>query len=354
MRKNSPQYKQWVYRRNRKNLIIRSRKKLFKKQRKTNFANYNYKIKKEFVYNNKSKNFTFIAPLNFSIVNNPEETISFFNSIIGFITDKRNYRKKLFIDISKIQSLTTDALMYLLSIVNNLNENFHDKYTFSGNAPSSPEVRKKFNESGFYSFVKYFGRELLTHNDDNVQIVSGESYDTETAKKITDFVILKAGLRRNQCKFLYEAVIELMNNTQKHAYNKNDLLYPRWYCYVEYHNSNLITFTFMDTGAGIPTTVQKKFAEKLDLLKLIDENKYVVSALKGEFRTATKKYQHGKGLPKIRDFCAKEVMNDLIIVTNKANVFVQKDSIKGKDLPVQLKGTLYNWKIDINRLKEII
>ena len=47
-------------------------------------------------------------------------------------------------------------------------------------------------------------------------------------------------------------------------------------------------------------------------------------------------------------------MNDLIIVTNKANVFVQKDSIKGKDLPVQLKGTLYNWKIDINRLKEII
>ena len=81
------------------------------------------------------------------------ETIAFFNSIISFITNRLNYGKKLYIDISSIENLTIDALMYLLAIVNNMNSKVRNKFSISGNVPKNPAIRKLFNESGFFSFV---------------------------------------------------------------------------------------------------------------------------------------------------------------------------------------------------------
>lgn len=351
MRKNSPEYKLWIERRNKKNLKKRTKRKLAKKRKQSSLSNYNREIKKEAIYNPKTDNFTFTAPLDFSIVNNPVETTGFFNKIIGFITDKRNFGKKLFIDISKIQSLTTDALMYLLALVNNLSEHFANKYHFSGNEPTDARIRKLFTESGFYKFVKYRGTEPLTHSNDNIQIVSGEQYSNDFAKQLTDYVCDKAQTTKENCKFLYEMLIELMNNTQKHAYDNDNLLFPLWYCFAEYDSQSSVTFTFMDTGSGIPTTVQKNFSERIDFLKLKGENKYVISALNGEFRTATRQMHRGKGLPKIREFCSKGVIKNLHILTNKADVIVRPSSYDGKDLQVQLRGTLYQWEIDLSQLK---
>ena len=350
MHKKSSEYKRWLSHRNAKNLVRRTEKKKSRKRRRSS-KNNSYAPNIKSSNNYRSKSISFDAPNIFSIEQNPIETIQFFNDIISFITDKRNFGKRLFINVSNIHALTTDALMYLLALVNNLNENFQHKYKFSGNSPSNPEVRKKFNESGFYKFVRYIGKEMLTHNDDNVQIVSGESYDTNIARTITDFVCNKADISIRKCKFIYESIIELMNNTQKHAYTRDTILFPRWYCYVEYTGNGVVHFTFMDTGVGIPSTVQKKFTEKIDILGLKGDNKYVISTLNGDFRTSTREIHHGKGLPKIRDFCNLGVMRDLHIVTNKADVKVGQLDFDGNDMPIQLKGTLYNWKIDLNMLK---
>lgn len=353
MKKDSAKYREWKRRQNEKNLLIRTKKRIAKRHAKTAKNWYNYELKHTAEYNVETRNYDFHAPLNFSFINNAEETSSFFNEIILFITNSRNFGKSIFIDISGISRLTIDALMYLLAIVNNLSANFKGKYSFSGNAPKDLRVRKLFSESGFHRFVRYQGTEPLTRSSDTIQIVSGEKCDTDLAKRLSDFVCEKANMGDTRCcSFLYNMMIELMSNTHKHAYpEENGVLHARWYCFAEYNSKeNIVTFSFMDTGAGIPATVKKNFAEKIDILGLKGEHKYVVSALDGEFRTATHEGHRGKGLPKIREFCSNRKIEHLHILTNRADVIVLPDGYDSKDFHTPLCGTLYSWQINLSSL----
>lgn len=329
---------------------MRTRKKEYKKAKARRQNEYNRLLKQTDVYNIETKKFEFVAPVIFSLINNPEQTIRFFTDIIKFISNSRNYGKQIFVDISKIEALTTDALMYLLAIVSNLNDKFKGKYSFSGNTPVNKDVRKKLAESGFYNFVNYHGSDPITTNKDNLQIVAGSICDTSLAKRISDFAAEKAEVSFLKCKFLYNMMIELMSNSQKHAYN-DSLLLPHWYCYAEYEDDS-IYFTFMDTGAGIPSTVKKKFIENLDLFNFKEEYKYVTSALDGEERTATSMPHRGKGMPKIREFCSQGKIEHVKIITSKANVSVLKSEYESKEMNSSLIGTLYYWKINMNFLKE--
>lgn len=354
IKKYTPEYKLWLYYRNRKRLKLRTQKRIWIRQRRTQEIQKYKEAKQTYNYNEKRKHFEFHAPDIFSFAQNPDETNSFFTKIISFITRRENFGRSLFIDISKIEKLTIDALMYLLAIVNNLNTNFQNKYSFSGNAPNKPEVRKMFSESGFYHFVKYQGTDPITRNKDNLQIVSGEKSETQIAKKMSDFVCAKAGVTKLESNFIYIMMIELMSNTFKHAYsNGQSILFPRWYSFAEYDGDHTISFTFMDTGEGIPATVRKNFAEKLDFLKIKGDSRYVMSALDGEFRTATGQTFRGKGLPRIRKFCRENKIQNLRIITNAADVSVHEKSYSSGIINNPLCGTLYYWQVDISKLKGV-
>lgn len=351
IKKDSSEYRMWLKHRNEKNLLLRTRKKEHKKAKARRQNEYNRLLKQTTSYNVTTKKYEFVAPSSFSLVNNTDKTIRFFSDIIKFISDNRNYGKHIFIDISRIESLTTDALMYLLAIVNNLNEQFRGKYSFSGNAPANKNVRKKFEESGFYNFVNYRSKEPITTNTDNLQIIAGSICDPIVARQISDFASEKLNISFLQCKFLFEIMIELMSNSQKHAYNESPLL-PHWYCYSEYEKGS-IYFTFMDTGVGIPSTVKKKFIENLDIFNFKEDSKYVISALDGENRTATNKPYRGKGMPKIRKFCSQGKIEHMKIITNKANVSVLKTKYESEDMRTALIGTLYHCKINANFIEGV-
>lgn len=354
IKKYTPKYKLWLFLRNKKRLKLRTQKKTLIKQRRTREIEKNKETKQTYNYNKVSRRFDFHAPDVFSFKLNTNETISFFRKLISFITQRQNFGRSLFIDISKIERLTIDALMYLLAIVNNLNSNFQNKYSFSGNAPDKPEVRKLFSESGFYHFVKYQGTAPITRNKDNLQIVSGEKSETKIAKKMSDFVCSKAGVTKLESNFVYIMMIELMSNTFKHAYvSGHSVLFPRWYSFAEYDGDHTISFTFMDTGEGIPATVRKNFVEKLDILKIKGDSRYVISALDGDFRTATGQTFRGKGLPKIREFCKENKIQNLRIISNSADVSVHEKKYLSGAISNPLCGTLYYWEVDISRLKGV-
>lgn len=345
---NTYEHRQWLKRRNAKELVRRTERKTAIRAARTKEIKYNTTIKTDPNYNDVEKRIEFKAPCNFSFIVSPNETIEFFNKILSFITNKFNYGKRLYIDISCINNLTIDALMYLLAIVNNMKSKIRNNFSISGNAPQDPAIRKLFTESGFYSFVEYMGTEPITKNANTIQIASGHESDNALAKHICDFVIDKSGLDRKACRFIYVMMIELMANVYKHAYNGHDLLYPRWYCFANYlKETNSIAFTFMDTGEGIPSTVRKNFAEKIDILNLKKEYKYVVSALNGDFRTATMEQHRGKGLPKIREFCVSNKIQNMRIITNKADVSILSEKYVAKDLTKPLKGTLFYWEINL-------
>ncbi len=348
---NSPKYPQWKRYQNKKNLIRRTKRKMYLRKVRTDIIANNSRLKDSPNYNPALKRKEFPAPERFSFIENPKETIVFFNDIFSFIKNRNNFGKSLYIDISKTTVLTTDALMYLLAVVNNLNEHFSGKYSFSGNVPENSDVKKLLSESGFYNFVKYRGNEPLSKNENMLQIASGHDVQNEAAKNMSDFVCKIAGVNTRACSFLYTMMIELMSNTLHHAYEKK-ILVSQWYCFAKYDGEQKISFTFMDTGAGIPSTVKKNFVEKIDVLKLKSEGSYIISALNGEFRTATSKKHHGKGLPKIREFATESKIENLHIITNKANVNVYKDSYKSEDFSTPLQGTLYHWQIDVSTLRK--
>lgn len=266
---------------------------------------------------------------------------------------KENFGQELFIDISQVRMLTIDALMYLLGIINNLKRKFRPRYSFKGNFPQDPRVRDLIRNSGFNKFVRYNGIEPIARDVDSVQIVSGDKVNTRLARRICDFVLSKGNIQKSTTAFLYNMMIELMANVYAHAYNgvSSDILYSRWYCFAEYDAiCNTVSFSFMDTGAGIPSTVRKHGLEHIDLLNLTGDGPYVISALKGELRSKTKEPYRGKGLPKIFGYCQRGLIRNMRIITNQGDVDIFNASVTSKELTSTLKGTLFYWQIDLSNL----
>lgn len=353
VRENSAEYKIWLKNRNAKNLIHRTLKKEHKRLKISKQQAYNRKLKHNSNYSSKNRNISFFAPNCFSFINNTNETICFFKDIISFITNKRNYRKRIFIDICHVESLSIDALMYLLAIVTNLKKSFKNNFEFSGSVPENTDVKRLLNESGFFNYVRYQGTDNIIKNNNNVQIISGNHSEPIVAKRIIDFVTKKALISKRKCSFLYDTIIELMANSQKHAYNENELLVHCWYCFVKYDQVDTISFIFMDTGAGIPATIRKDFIERIKLLNLNKDASFVESVLNGDFRTATKQTYRGKGLPQIRKYCKQNKIQNLRIITNYADVQVTNNDYISTNLSQPIIGTVYCWDISIANLKGV-
>lgn len=300
---------------------------------------------------------TYRAPTDFSFIYNPQGTISFFSRILSDVTQEKNFGKKIYFDISQIETLTTDALMYLIAIVTNLKRHVMNQYQIYGNRPRASSPRSLFETSGFYRYVEHPQEKDIIPVCENVQILSGEDADPKSAKKLVDFVLEKGQLEKKQCKFLYNMMMELMSNTKNHAYNnRKRVLYPHWYCFADYQRENeMVSFTFMDTGDGIPATVKKRIYEQAgDLFKLNKDSYYVISALKGEQRTETGKGYHGKGLPQVWEACHNGKICGMRIVANRADIEIFGEDLRKQDLEEPLKGTLFYWQIDMVKLKEAV
>ena len=297
----------------------------------------------------------FEAPKVFSFIGDPDSTIDYFEELISYISKKENFGNRIFIDTSRVEVLTIDALMYLLALVNNRSRNLKTKYSFKGNFPRDPKIRRLMENSGFDRFVSYHGEKPIIRSVDNIQIVSGEKVDTSLAKKTCDFILNKGNVTKVACQFLYNMMIELMANVYAHAYSEADsILYSRWYCFAEYDAAgNTINFTFMDTGDGIPSTVRKHGLEHIDFFDLKGDGPYVLSALRGELRSKTKKAYRGKGLPKVFSYCQNNQIQDVRIITNKADVTITNSVPVSRELSSSLKGTLFYWKVNLLDLEMI-
>ena len=344
MKKVSIKRKKWLDRRSKK-IAINYNKHFIKSKTKvknSKFTTY---------YNNTIKKYEFFTPQNFSFINNPNETILFFNKIFDFILKKTRKSRDIFINTNRTDKLTIDAIMFLIAIINNINFNIKQNLNFSGNEPLCKEAKNEFKESGFYKYVKRIIDAPIDRNENNIQIVSGRVCDVKLAQRISDFIQNKTNVQLSKLRFIYVMMIELMSNTHKHAYNNSDnVLNSRWFCFVKFIKDGKFSFSFLDTGLGIPTTIRKNFLERINILGLKTDNDYLCSVLNGDFRTSTNKEYRGKGIPKIREFSKSNKIQKLHIISNNADILVISNEYKREDILNKLKGTLYYWEIDINNI----
>lgn len=331
MKKLSKKYKEWSNYRARK--IQRKQKK------------YVYSSFRRADVNINGNNEKHTAPNIFSFIKNPNETIEFFSYVLRSIKLSRHSKKSIFINIRDIKDVTIDAIMYLLTIINNLRMSYKYRIDFSGNMPEDAKLRKLITDSGFYDYVKKENDDPININENNFQIVASDFCDVELIKRIVDFVDRKNASKK-KIDSLYSMLVELTSNTQEHAYMKNDkngLFEYRWYCYANCVDDDYIAFSFVDNGKGIPATVKKYLSDVMG-----NDNKYLISALDGSCkRTRTGKSNRGLGLPKIRSLRKGDYIQNLHIITNKADVIVNIDSYSENIINYGFNGTLFYWEIYI-------
>ena len=324
-----------------------NKRKHHKKHRRTQSYSKSSKVVRKH-FSGRPAQVNIVPPSNFSLINNSEETISFFQDFKAEI-DKRERGTHYYIDSSSVKHVTADAIIYLIAILQNdpVNRTYH--YSFSGNYPVDPEACRIYKESGFDDYV-FSNRHQLPESNKSMKILCGTDNNSEAAKELSDFVITNLGKAKKDIHPLQKTLIELMSNVYYHAYEKNSFMAQKWYIYSE-HTDDYIRCFFVDTGLGIAQTAKKNFAERFGLLfgKEVNDAKIINSIFKGDFRTATNESFRGNGLSSVRNNIRSEIFKEFEVFSGKGRCIIptggRSDDIASIKLENRLYGTLYHFVI---------
>lgn len=276
---------------------------------------------------------TIDAPLNFSIVNNPDESMSFLNQSMYQIEE---LGKDILQDFRYIISVTPDALLYMMAYIESLKVR-NISYSITGSYPRQKECNRLFKESGFLEHLKDQKEELENMTTDILTIKVGSDTESLIAQKVVKYVRKWLNLEKKDTRSIYKILIECMANTHNHAYSKSKNNH-KWYL-MAYHHQNEVHFVFLDNGYGIPHTIRKNWGEIL----FGEDNKLITSALEGKIkRSQTGQRKRGKGLPLIFKQAQDPNIKELIIIANKGYVNCKDGTTK--TLENKFKGTLLSWK----------
>ena len=284
-----------------------------------------------------------VAPEKFGMMDNIDETLQFFR-IVNETLKKLHVNDKIYFDLSKVRTVSADAIMYLIATIRNTKRIRAFKICCSGNAPVDPEARKKFIQSGFYDYVS---STVITYSTyvDHIKIKAGNEASPQVAGEVCDFVHSLTNLSILDTKFLYPMIIELMTNTTQHAYNSISFMENNWYIYVE-DRKDSVKFVFLDTGIGIPKTIRTKFGERIASILSNNDAYFIASSLRGEFRSETRLEYRGKGLPEIYNRINSSGIENFAIVSGQGKCVVDEfGNIVETPLKNILNGTLLSWSL---------
>lgn len=346
MRVTSKNYKYWKKKHDEKCLINRTKRK----NKRYDIEANNYKI----INDNKTPTKTFVVPKKFSITKNPEETIKFLNYIIKqveavrylFKIKNKNYIRYYYIDMKSTEIISSDALMYLLTIIGNTRGEKFLPISWKGNLPDNIDVKNYVKKSGYLKYMST-SYDNIIETDNNIQIKHGVGYtygedSNDIRQEIIDFTCLKLNKDKTKVNYLMTILTEMITNISDHAYQKEGLFKHEWYIFVN-NEEDKITFTFMDNGVGIPTTIRKSIKEHIiEFFNAESEYKYIETAVSGvEKRSETGLIERGNGLPEIYGHYVLDNIKNLIIISNKAYFSENKKY----DMKEELKGTIFYWEI---------
>lgn len=290
------------------------------------------------------------APENFSFIENSIELVEFISELKKHFDEK----KKVFIVLKKVKTISYDAIVVLLSIMVRFKAN---KIPFNGDFPNNSNAKKILHES---KFIKYL---YQTFNDeDRYQLGQKSSIHTHAWKEVDselgNELIKNASLtiwgEERRCPGVQRTLIELMLNTNNHA-DDSKKGEKHWWLSVHHDKLNqMVSFAFIDFGVGVFTSLNNKkdgskffeiikkvkeriqFGNNADLLRLI---------LDGTLhKTATGKPFHGKGLPGINTVYERNQISNLNIITN--DVHANLDYNNFQIMPKSFSGTFVYWELN--------
>lgn len=308
--------------------------------RKVYIKKRNRSLNRLAMINHPDSEVNFEAPKHFSIIENEAETVGYFNKIIEAVESDVGYSYKIKLDLTNINKVTIEAIMYLLAIANNIKKKNHQ---VTGNYPECDVTRNIFRESGFEKFVRSEYRDQYYVNEKMFKISTGSTIDTESGRKLIEFLDKNGVIKGSKIsKDIYRMVIELMGNTNNHAYSIDSPFINKWYLYAEKRQDNKISLVFLDTGSGIPTTIRRKIS---DITR--DDKDLIASAFDGENRTRTRQSNRGLGLPEIKSINRSGSIQNLKIIScnGRVDMMTKSEDYDKINISKKMIGTLFYWEI---------
>lgn len=284
------------------------------------------------------------TPKNFSFLSNPNKTLEFFQDFM-YYSEAVDFIK---INMSETEDLTIEVLLYLISL-HKINKSKDIKVNINIKAPKSERLILFMSQSGFSKYFK--ARIEVAINDDNIFTIQDKETnkengmsDDQTCKAAIDFALkFYDNAKFTDVKFMnmFNALAEMMLNTDNHAYNEDGEL-RNWYLFaVKVENG--ISFYFFDNGKGVLKTAKKNILDQGLLIAPFSygHESLMKSVLNGEYRSATGKRHRGKGLPEINDFLTNNTVSLPIILTNK--MYCAPEHNIYKKTKHNFRGTLFAW-----------
>lgn len=306
-------------------------------------------------YHPEAKYTEIATPLNFSFIENCDDTLSFFEKFKSSST-KVNYLK---INMSKTTNMTTEVLLYLISL-HKINKANKKAPNIIIQAPDKDYLNKLMAISGFSKYFK--AKTSIKINSENIFKIQDKASnikngldDSKTCKAAIDFALKYfsgAKFTDEPLMHMYNALAEMMTNTDNHAYNEDGEL-RNWYLFASKIDTG-VSFFFFDNGRGIIKTAKKNLIEKaLDKLSFSLKHKNIMnSVLNGEYRSITGKTYRNKGLPEINEFLTSNDVALPIILTNKVYSMPQEKNNYRKTKH-NFKGSLFTWILDIKEIENV-
>lgn len=294
------------------------------------------------------------APTHFSLIDNTEEMLRF----IAALNKAFDKRRKVYVRLHNIKSMSDDAIVLLLS---NVLEFKNAKIDFNGSRPTNLAIAKRLEKSGFFDILYGNNKDAYWNSGDSFSINRDKSMYTHATKNVdselTSNLIENSATylwgEKRRCRGVQRIFLELMQNTNNHASRHPGEKY--WWVNISLlNNPKRIGFSFIDYGMGIFTSLNtkgtnNKFYDWINKIKNLcnPEDHYEVLRLMmlGDFHnTVTGHSYRGKGIPGIYNEIAKGAITKLVIISNDAYANTEdKDYHK---LNNSLKGTFVYWEID--------
>jgi hypothetical protein len=289
------------------------------------------------------------APAVFSLMDHPEQAIAFFNQIWDNLD-----QEAIYIDMSKINSITPESILYLRSILDILRQRRARNQNLKrlrGNYPDLAECKDLLCVSGFTEYIKTSEKNRKT-SPDILKIMDGFKPEPTMVNQIVEFIANKKNIKRDQAmKNTYATLMECAGNTNEHAYNDMHTFMKKWWG-MAYLADNKIKVSILDNGVGIAATMKKNrreaIAEWVKKYKIpigrIPEHEITLNAFTKSNKSRMNLSYRGKGLPKIYEHVLNGTLDNLFVISNKSFLDLSNEE-NNRDLEFGLRGTLFSFEI---------
>lgn len=214
------------------------------------------------------------------MIEDPEGLIAFLRKIE--IISRTHH---ISLDLSGVQSLTTDAVAALLATIQN--EPSLTGTKVQGNHPLADAARERLIDSGFYCHVRSVQPEATPAKGRMIERQS-KKVEPLTARDLIHLVNAALYGDSRRCRAAYRVLIECMNNTHNHASGRHGDRETWWATVYADVQRGRACYTFLDTGVGIFRSVRiGKLRKLFKFAGIQDDGTILRDILHGKVQSST-------------------------------------------------------------------